>query len=293
VPSKPPPDSFEALLARPEVRAAIVRVLRRRGFRGEELDKDGPQEVLRKAWEWDGPRPTTLEGTIALCAKIACAHGVSALRKEGDRRELGDAGLTNDEDTVAALAGIPFDAADGAKLIELVRARLSPEMFEALYDLASGVPQRETAEARGVPYEKHRKDVEKARKRTRTMLVQWLGAGAGVAALVGALLLALNYGGDDGRVSAPYREPDAEATEAAAAEAAAGDAGERGEAERDRAARVRTRAAVACAAKRWEACLALLGDARAIDPAGAEAPEAKALERQARRGLAEAGMGDR
>jgi len=288
VPSKPPPDSFEALLARPEVRAAIVRVLRRRGFRGEELEKDGPQEVLKRAWEWDGPRPTTLEGTIALCAKIACRQGASALRQEGDRREAGHAGLTNDEDTVAALEGIPLDAADGAKLVELVRARLSPEMFEALYDLASGVPQRETAEARGVPYEKHRKDVEKARQRSRTILAKWLGASAGVAALVGAMVLAMNYGGDDGRVSAPYRAPDAGAVAAGAEEG-----GDAGESDRDRAAKGRTRAAVACAAKRWEQCLSLLGDARKLDPQGAEAPEAKALEAQARRGLAEAGAGDR
>jgi hypothetical protein len=294
---RPPRDPFEEHIVHPDVHDAVKRVLRRYGFVAIDLDEDGPQEVKRLALAWKKrPRPTTLEGTKRVCICIAYRVGASVYRMGKLRAEAGYAGTTDIIEERFALYDVNFDTIDRAELLAALRKVLPDEAIESLDDVASGTPQRETAQERGVSYAQHRKDVEKWRKLSRAAL----GVGSLAAFLAGIWFLWVRGASDPG-VASPAPEESVEPSSTSTGTSTAPDtrsmpAATAPERNRDaapppkltpkeQAAESRKRAFAACAEEDWQGCLNVFGDAKEIDPKGAEAPEVKAMVAKAKREL--------
>jgi hypothetical protein len=110
-------------------------------------------------------------------------------------------------------------------------------------------------------------DPETTRRKRPRPVVVWLAAAAAVAAAGGALY-ALDSGPDRVGTPPPPPTPTRRAPVPSADPLAV-------------ATELRRKAAAACDAKQWSACLAALDEARAVDPEGDGAPAVKALREKA------------
>jgi DNA-directed RNA polymerase specialized sigma24 family protein len=265
--SKPP--TFEDFLHHPEVVAAIHRVLRKYGIQEQDLE-DGRQEVWKKALEWKGERPTTLEGTKAFCIVVAHRHGAGEYRKKKRREKRGDAGATDlaDEHIDRLIPeDVQFDRMDRQKLIALLHETVPAHEIEFFEEVAAGTPQTELAERAG-GYRKVRKSLEKGRARFRNAV---LVAGMGTLLVAGGWFLYLR--GKPSSNEEAHPTPSASASQVLVQQQPPDKSAPTPQ--QDQAAELRRQAREHCAAKRWQECLDTYDKAQTLDPTGGTRDDTK------------------
>ncbi len=178
------------------------------------------------------------------------------LLDEAFEAEFASLEAMTDAQIEAELAGAGFDVAE---------ERAKAERF--LDDLTAAQPAPVQAVAPGPP-------VELAPRRRRPRTTLFLLAAATTAAAAGGLAYSALHHPTPPSPSpepSPAPSPSAPAPPPPSPELVA-------------AAELRQKAIAACDAEQWTTCLADLDQARALDPAGDDAPDVKAMREQARRG---------
>jgi len=261
-PDDPPPPSFRQLLAHPDVRAAVHRVLRRFGVATQDLD-DGYHDVYKAAvvWKTDN-RPTTLNGAIALSVHIARKQAITALRKRKRRQAKGDEGLIDPAEAEVVVDDRQWDQLDAKRETEEVTQNVPEDVQRMFADRAMGLSDKEIAEKHGVPVPKVRGILNKWRL---TMRQKAAAATAAVVAIVAWLFVHGDLEPDRG-----VSHPAPEWSEEASTKPPPLPSGTPVQA----AAALRDEARAACAAERWTDCLRAYDLAERLDPQG-ETPEVK------------------
>jgi DNA-directed RNA polymerase specialized sigma24 family protein len=276
----PPPPPFEQLLAHPDVRAAVHRVLRRFGVAAQDLD-DGYQDVLEAAVGWKTDhRPTTLNGVIALCVHIARKQAITKLRKRKRRQAKGDEGVIDPAEVEVMIDDRQWDRLDYRHELEAVIQDVPQDVRAMFADRAMGLSDQEIADKKGISVAQVRAMFNKWRVTIRRTAE---GAGAATILIVAWLFLRGHLEPDGGRVSHPA--PDfSEETAPPPPPLPSGTPVQQ-------AATLRDQARAACAAKKWKECLTAYDLAQRLDPQG-ETPEVEKAHAEALEAVRKHGSGE-
>jgi RNA polymerase sigma factor (sigma-70 family) len=144
-------------LNEPPVRRRVRFVLRRNGIPPHELDDAAGDVTLLTLESLVGKEPPAdLKEWAALAGTIARNYAIDQIRKKKTRWKNGDAGLTDQEDSVEPLPNDDWrDPIDAKRLVGILedqfRSGEMPEHGEEILEAtAAGVGQKEIAEELGI-----------------------------------------------------------------------------------------------------------------------------------------------